>query len=117
MGDVDGALEEGEERGEGGGGKEGDGDEGDASPEGGVEKVARDEDKGTVGPRGVCTVREDGKLELWGKVPEGKRGVARLNERLVDCSQLLVVFRALCEAWGRGLRGGGGFGGKCCIDG
>ena len=90
MGDVDGALEEGEEGGEGRGGEEGDRDEGDAGTESGVEKVAGDEDEGAVGPRGVGTVGENCELQLGGKVPEGKCGVTSglfgFDELLLGCS-------------------------------
>ena len=59
VGDVGGALEEGEKGGEGGGGEEGDGDEGDAG----------------TGAVGLCAVGGDGEFQLWRKVPEGKGGI------------------------------------------
>lgn len=115
VGDVDGALEEGEEGGEGGGGEEGDGDDGDAGAEGRVEKVARDEDEGPVRPRGVRAVGEDGELQLWGEVAEGKGGVFGLDELLRGCSRLRLAFLHHCER----LPGGGGFRARwtsCCVD-
>ena len=45
--------------------------EGDAGADGGVEKVAGDEDEDAVGPSGVGVVGGDGGLQLWGRVPEG----------------------------------------------
>ena len=65
---MDGALEEGEKRGEGTGGEEGDTNEGDVGAEGGVEKVAGDEGKRALGPHGVGAVGEEGELQLRGKV-------------------------------------------------
>ena len=87
---MDGALEEGEERGEGTGGEEGDANEGDVGAEGGVEKVAGDEGEGALGPRGVGAVGEDGELQLRGKVPKGKceltSGRFGFNEIILICS-------------------------------
>ena len=75
--------------------------EGDAGADGGVEKVARDEDEGAVGPSGVGVVGGDGGLQLWGRVLEGDCGVTSgpfgFNELHLDCPQLLLAFLALCE--------------------